>query len=76
MQEITWKRMLELNKLNISPLQFQFVLTDPTDEQGDICFRVKEVVAIQGKKAIVRDAGDGDGDWMAVSAKQIHVQAV
>ena len=74
MQEITWKRMLELNKMDISPLSFQFQLSDPTDEQGDICFRVKEVVTIQGKKAIVRDADDGD--WMAVSAKQVHVQAV
>lgn len=52
MQEITWKRILELNKMDISPLQFQFVLTDPTDEQGDICFRVKEVIAIQGKKLL------------------------
>jgi hypothetical protein len=74
MQKITWKRMLELNKMDISPLSFQFQLTDPTDEQGDICFRVKEVVAIQGKKAVVRDADDGD--WLAVSAKQVHVQAV
>lgn len=74
MREITWERMLELGKVDIAPLEFQFQLFDPTDEQGNICFRAKEVMAIQDEKVVVADA-DG-GEWLAVSAKQVFVQAV